>query len=164
MSTITPEDVSQPPTNSITMNNVYGLHHHASNAEQASTIMPEDILQTPTMRSMTIADAHDLQHRANNAEKELSIQRTKLAHEKRRTRQFETQVNEYTEALTRCVQDCTLMRTHCQILSNSNLALSGELQKAKLMVETLEAVIQMLYTTDRCGSASAAPYGGTVPI
>ena len=55
------------------------------------------------------------------------------------------QINEYTEALTRSTQDCSQVMNQCQLLSSTNLALSQELRKAKLMVETLEAVIMMLY-------------------
>jgi hypothetical protein len=34
----------------------------------------------------------------------------------------------------------------CRTLSETNLGFSRELQKAKLMIETLEAVLMMLYT------------------
>ena len=130
--------------------------------EHLSTGDLEEIPHTPTMHNISVADAYDLQHRANNTEQELSIERTKLAREIRRSRRLQSQVNEYVEALARCVHDCGQMRYHCQLLSNSNLALSQELQKAKLMVETLEAVIQMLYTSspDRLGSTNSTPSKG----
>jgi hypothetical protein len=51
------------------------------------------------------------------------------------------------------------MRHHFQLVSNSNLALSQELQKAKVMVKTLEAVIQMLYISspNKFGRTDSTP-------
>lgn len=116
----------------------------------------EEIPHTPTIHSTSVADAYDLQHRAHNTEQELSIERAKVAREIRRNRRLQSQINEYVEALARCVHDCGQMKYHCDLLSNSNLALSQELQKAKLMVETLEAVIQMLYNSpDRLSSTNS---------
>jgi hypothetical protein len=97
-----------------------------------------------------------LQHRAHNTEQELSIERTKVAREIRKNRRLQSQVNEYVEALARCVHDCGQMKYHCDLLSNSILAKDQELQKAKLMVETLQAVIQMLYNSpDRLGCTNS---------
>ncbi len=48
------------------------------------------------------------------------------------------------------------MKYHCDLLSNSILAKDQELQKAKLMVETLQAVIQMLYNSpDKLGRTNS---------
>ena len=105
--------------------------------------------QTPTIRTINVADAYDWQQRANNAEQELSIVGIKLQQEKRRTRRLQSQINDYIEALARSTQDCSRVMGQCQLMSNTSLALSQELQKAKLMVETLEAVIVLLYTTSK---------------
>jgi predicted RNase H-like nuclease (RuvC/YqgF family) len=105
----------------------------------------EEAPQTPLMHTVNAAHAYDLNHRATAAEVELSTIQTKLAREKRKTRRLQSQIQEYMEALAQCVEQCTLMRNHCHIMSNTNLALSQELQKGKFMVETLEAVLQMLY-------------------
>lgn len=43
------------------------------------------------------------------------------------------------------MQDNSAVRYHFELLSSSHFALSQEVQKAKVMVETLEAVIEMLY-------------------
>jgi hypothetical protein len=101
------------------------------------------------MKNINVADSYDWQHRANAAEQELCIERVKLEREKRRARRFQSQISEYTEALARSVQDCSHLMNQCQLISNANLALSGELRKAKSMVETLEAVILLLYTSSR---------------
>ena len=45
------------------------------------------------------------------------------------------------------MQNCSQVMNQCQLVSNTNLALSKELGKAKLMVETLEAIILLLYTS-----------------
>jgi hypothetical protein len=54
------------------------------------------------------------------------------------------------------------MMNQCQLLSNANLALSQDLRKAKLMVETLEAVIMMFYTSsiDKGGSVGTSSSNG----
>jgi hypothetical protein len=101
------------------------------------------------MKNINVANTYDWQHRANAAEQELSIERVKLERERRRTRYFQSQINEYIAALARSVQDCSQVMNQCQLVSNANLALSGELRKAKFMVETLEAVIMLLYTSSR---------------
>jgi hypothetical protein len=95
--------------------------------------------------NINVVDVYDLQHRACKAEQELAIERHKHTREKRRTRRCQTQINEYMEALNRSTQDCMQLMNQCQVLSNSSMALSQELWKAKLMVETLEAVIMMFY-------------------
>jgi hypothetical protein len=109
----------------------------------------EEDPQTPTMKNINVADSYDWQHRANAAERELSIERVKLERERRRTRRSQSQINDYIEALARSVQDCSQVRNQCELVSNANLALSNELRKAKFMVETLEAVILLLYTSSR---------------
>ena len=107
----------------------------------------EECMRTPTMNHINIADACDLQHRANTAERELAIEHTKLERERRKTRRLQSQISEYIEALARSTRDCSHVMNQCQMVSNTNMALSKELGKAKLMVETLEAVILLLYTS-----------------
>lgn len=94
---------------------------------------------------MNIAEAYDLQDRVTEAEKELSIVRNKLKEETRKSRRHEQQKFEYMDAHARALQDCNMLSHHFQLVSGSHLALSKEFEKAKLMVETLEAVIRMLY-------------------
>ena len=108
---------------------------------------------TPATQSVNVADAYDAQSRANNAERELSTARTK--------RYLQQQNYEYMEALARAVQDCSVIRHHFDLVSSSHLALSQEYQKAKVMVETLEAVIRMLSTSslERSGSSNAMACG-----
>lgn len=60
--------------------------------------------RTPTTNNINIADAYDWQHHANIAEHELSIERTKLQREKRKTHRFQAQINEYIEVLYRGLQ------------------------------------------------------------
>jgi hypothetical protein len=117
----------------------------------------EETPRTPTTNNINIADAYDWQHRANVAEQELSIERTKLQREKRRSCRLETQINEYIEALTRSTQGCVQARSQCQYLSTSNAVLFQEVGKLRLVVQTLEGVIHLLYTTDGSVTASAAP-------
>jgi DNA repair exonuclease SbcCD nuclease subunit len=129
-------------------------------------VVEEDDPQTPTMTTINVADAYDWQQRANNAEQKLSIVDIKLQREKRRTRRLQSQINEYIEVLARSTQDCSRMMDQCQLVSNTNLAISQELQKAKLMVETLEAVIVLLYTTskDKDGRDGTAGSKGGVTV
>ena len=118
--------------------------------ERAPTVDVEERPRTPENaydKKINVADVCDLQHRANNAERELAIERTKLEREKRRSRRLQSQINEYIEALARSTQDYSQAMNHCQMVSNTNLALSKELGKAKLMVETLEGVILLLHTS-----------------
>lgn len=98
------------------------------------------------MKPINIADAFDLQNRANTAELQLAIEYTKLERERRKTRRLQNQINDYIEALARSTQDCSQVMNQCLVISNTNLALSRELEKAKVMVETLEAVLMLLYT------------------
>jgi hypothetical protein len=122
--------------------------------------------QTPTIKTVNVADAYDWQYRAYHAEQELSIERTKLEREKRRSRRFQIQIDEYIEALTRSTQDCCRMANQYQLLSNTNFAIAQELQKAKLMVETLEAVILMLYklSPDRDKSREVSQSNGKATV
>ncbi|PVH67630.1 hypothetical protein DL98DRAFT_662547 [Cadophora sp. DSE1049] len=117
----------------------------------------EQLPLTPATQNLNLADAYDVRSRANNAERELSITRTKLTREIRKNRRLQQQNYEYMEALGRAVQDCSVMRHHFDLVSSSQLVLSQELQKAKVMVETLEAVIRMLSTCsfERSGSSDA---------
>jgi hypothetical protein len=121
----------------------------------------EEDPRTPTMHNINLADAYDWQHRAKIAEQELSIERTKLQREKRKGHQLQTQINEYIEALTRSTQDYSQARSQCQFLSNTNLVLSREVGKLRLVVQTLEGVIHLLYTIDSSGSTGTSPKRGT---
>ena len=118
------------------------------------------------MKTINIADAYDWQQRANIAEQELSIKHVKLERERRKTRRLQSQINEYIEALAHSTRDCSQVINQCQLTSNTNLVLSRELQKAKLMVETLEAVIVLLYTTskDKDGRDSKAGSKGGATV
>lgn len=104
--------------------------------------------RTPTTRSVNLADLHDWQHRANLAEQELSIERTKLQREKRKSNRLESQINEYIDALTRSTQECIQTTNQCRYLSGTNAILSQEVGKLRLVVQTLEGVIYLLYTID----------------
>ncbi len=107
----------------------------------------EEDPQTLTMGKINNADAFDLQLRADNAKQELSIVHARLEQERRKNRRLEHQINEYVEALARSTQDCRQVMDQFQLVSNANLACSQELRKAKLIVETLEAVIVLLHTS-----------------
>jgi len=109
----------------------------------------EEDPKTPTMKTINVANAYDWQQRAHDTEQELSIAYIRLERGKRKTQRLECQINEYIEALARSTQDCSMVMNQCQIVSNTNLGLSRELQKAKLMIETLEAVIVLLYKTSK---------------
>jgi len=121
----------------------------------------EEDPRTPTMHNINVADAYDWQHRANMAEQELSIERTKLQREKRKGHRLQTQINEYIEALTRSTQDYSQARSQCQFLSNTNLVLSREVGRLRLVVQTLEGVIHLLYTIGSSGSTGTSPNKGT---
>ncbi|KAH9205165.1 hypothetical protein DL95DRAFT_470817 [Leptodontidium sp. 2 PMI_412] len=116
---------------------------------------------TPATQNVNVADACDARSRANNAERELSITRTKLTREIRKNRRLQQQNYEYMEWLGRAVQDCSVMRHHFDLVSSSHLTLSQELQKAKVMVATLEAVIRMLSTSsfERSGGSDVMASG-----
>jgi hypothetical protein len=101
---------------------------------------------TPRIKHINIADAFDLQNRANTAEHQLAIEYTNLERERRKNRRLQNHINDYMEALARSTQDCRKVMNQCLVISNTNLSLSRELEKAKVMVETLEAVIMLLYT------------------
>jgi hypothetical protein len=90
------------------------------------------------MANINVATLRDWECRAYYAEEELHYERIKLGREKRKNQRYRNQIDEYVKALASSTQQC-------QFLSNTNLALSREYQKAKLMIETLEAVIIMLY-------------------
>jgi uncharacterized protein YigA (DUF484 family) len=105
--------------------------------------------KTPTTKTINIANVYDWQQRAKDAEKEVSIEQAKLERERRKNQRLQSQISEYIEALARSSQDCSQAINQSLLTSNTNLALSKELQKAKLMVETLESVIVLLYTTSK---------------
>lgn len=118
-----------------------------------------EVPQTPPAININIADAYDWQHRANVAEQELSIEHTKLQREKRRTRRLETQINEYINALTHSTQGYVQAKSQCQYLSNSNAVLCQEVGKLRLVVQTLEGVIHLLYTTEGSGTGAVPNEG-----
>ncbi|CZT07007.1 uncharacterized protein RAG0_12592 [Rhynchosporium agropyri] len=104
----------------------------------------EQLPLTPATQKVNVADAYDLQNRAKTAEQELSIARTKLTREIRKNRWLQLLNHEYMEALARAVQDYSVLRHNFDLVSSSHLALSQEFQKARVMVETLDAVIRTL--------------------
>lgn len=121
----------------------------------------EEAPQTPIMNNINVADAYDWRWHANKVEQELSVERTKLEREKRKSRRQQIQINEYVEALARSAQDYSHARNQCQFLSNTNSVLSNEVGKLRLVVQTLEGVIHMLYTIDSSGGTGTAPNKGT---
>ncbi|KAH6664013.1 hypothetical protein B0J14DRAFT_682541, partial [Halenospora varia] len=125
----------------------------------------EEDPQTPTMKTVNVADAYDWQQHAMDAKQALSIACIKLEREQQRAWRLRSQINKYIEALACSTQDCSHMMSQCQLVSNTNLALSQELQKGRLMVETLEAVIVLLYTTskDKDGQGGTSGSKGEVP-
>lgn len=122
--------------------------------------------QTPTLSATNEADAYDWQHRANIIEQKLSLESDKLQREKRKTRRLQTQINEYTDALARSTQDCAQVMKHCQLASDTNMAITQELRRSKVMVETLEAVIVLLFKVDMNGEGkfAARPPGSVASI
>jgi superoxide dismutase len=111
------------------------------------------------MKEINVAEAYDWHHRAYIAEHELSIERTKLEREKRKSRRLQTQINEYIEALSCSTQRHSQTRNQCQFLSISNSVLSQEVAKLRLVVQTLEGVIHLLYTFDGSGSTGTSLNG-----
>jgi predicted metal-dependent RNase len=101
--------------------------------------------QTPKADSINVANLYDWQQRAYQAEQELQSARTKLERERRRSVRSQCQTGEYVEALARSSQDYAHVMEQCRALSSTNLGLAQELGKAKIMVETLEAVLMMLW-------------------
>ncbi|RDL36271.1 uncharacterized protein BP5553_06883 [Venustampulla echinocandica] len=120
----------------------------------------EEDPQTPTLKTVNAADAYDWQQRANTSEQELSVVRVKFEREKRRTRRLQSQLNEYIEALAYSTQSCEQIMKQCQLASNTSLAISEDLRRAKIMVETLEAVIVLLYTSSKDRDGTAGLKGG----
>jgi len=104
--------------------------------------------QTPPISNINVAEAYDWQHRANSAEHELAVKESKLEREKRKGRRLQGQIKEYIEALARTTQSYSEMRNQCQFLANSNLVLSHEVEKLRLVVQTLEGVIHLLYSVE----------------
>lgn len=117
--------------------------------ESTSTNTLGDGSSIPSTPRVIVTQTHDLRDRVDNAERELSVVRLKLSREVRKNRRSQQQINGYSEALTRTVHECNTVKYHFQLMSNSHLSLSRELEKAKIMVGTLEAVIQMLHTCPR---------------
>lgn len=109
----------------------------------------EEDPQTPTMNTINVADAYDWQQRAHDFEQQLSVLGTKFERERRRSRRLQSQVNEYIEALGISTQNCSQVIQQCQLVSNTSLAISEKLRVAKLTIETLEAVIVLLYTSSK---------------
>jgi chromosome segregation ATPase len=109
------------------------------------------------MSSLDITD--DWQQRAkraSDAEHELANQRRQLNRVWKENRRLRQQVEEYCEALGRSTRDCTQLMSQCQQLSNANIGLARENEKAKFMVETLETVILMLHGPTRKEATQAA--------
>ena len=106
--------------------------------------------QTPTTdadkNSVDIIVTPNWKIRALDSEHKLSIERKKSERAERMVRKLRGQIDEYCEALNCSTQDHRRMISQYQALSNANLGLCQELQKAKVMVETLEAVLMMFYT------------------
>jgi myosin heavy subunit len=94
--------------------------------------------------------------RASDAEHELANQRRQLNRVWKENRRLRQQVEEYCDALNRSTRDYTQLMGQCQQLSNTNIGLARENEKAKFMVETLEAVILMLHGPTRKEAAEAA--------
>jgi len=86
----------------------------------------------------------DLKSPVKYFEQALSTKCVELEREKQKNQHLQLQVNKVTTALVNTIQDNSNMINQCQLVSNTNLALSEELRKAKTIVETLEAVILML--------------------
>jgi len=65
------------------------------------------------------------------------------------------------KALAQAMQECSVIRHHFDLVSSLHLTFSQEYQKAKVIVETLEAVIRMLSTSslERSGSWNAMACG-----
>jgi len=106
------------------------------------------------MTNVNVADAQDWQSRANLAELNLAIERKGLQREKRRTRRLQTEVNNYYEALMLSKQVANETINQCQYLLNTNSLLAQEIQKQRIAVGTLEAVIQKLCTQSKDGAVS----------
>jgi chromosome segregation ATPase len=112
------------------------------------------------MSSVDIVDAHDWKQHAIAIEKSLSTERGKTKRAEKMLRKLRTerdllrkkvdmlqcQIEEYSVALGSSTQDCSRLINQCRGLSETNLALAKDIQKSKSMVETLEAVIMMLFT------------------
>ena len=108
------------------------------------------------MTNINIANNYDLQSRATKAELHLSIERTKLQQEKRKASRLQTKVNEYHETLTRCMQVGNGAMSQCQYLSNINHQLSQEIQRQRIVIGTLQAVIQKITTHQGDGREGTA--------
>ena len=119
--------------------------------------MMDDGMRTPTMRSINVAEAFDWQHRANFAEKELLIERSKLASEKRKNWKLRSQVSS-------SVDGWTTSNQHCQALVNSNYSASQEIRRLKCIIETLEDAIQKLFTASQVRDNNASMSPGYVTI
>jgi hypothetical protein len=74
------------------------------------------------------------------------VEHEKLKRANQRAERLRHQAQEAAQAFESQAQDYTRVVNQCQHLSNTNLALTQELEKRKLIVETLEAVIMMLHT------------------
>jgi hypothetical protein len=98
--------------------------------------------QTPPPCNINAAEVFDLRQAVRTLKQELFDERCKLLQEKKTNRQLQSRVYQYAAACVRSIEDNNQMIYHCQVLSNQNIALSNEYEKSKLIVQTLEAVIQ----------------------
>jgi hypothetical protein len=87
-------------------------------------------------------EVFDLQQAVRTLKQELFDEHCKLLQEKKTNRQLQSWVYQYTVACIQSIEDNNQMIYHCQVLSNQNITLSNEYEKSKLIVQTLEAVIQ----------------------
>lgn len=106
-------------------------------------------LQIPAVPEIDITEVNDLRRRATEAERQLAAEGTKLAREKRKNRRLGTHVNEYVSALSQATQDLVQLNNQCHFLSTSNTVLFEEVRRLKLVVQTLEAVLQMFSPGDK---------------
>ena len=119
----------------------------------------EEDPQTPTLNTINVADAYDWQQRAHDFEQQLSVLGTKFERERRLNRRLQSQINEYIDALGRSTQNCSQVIHQCQLVSNTSLVISENLRVAKLTIETLEAVIVLLYTSSKDWNSRAGSKG-----
>ena len=106
--------------------------------------------ETPTPAKFNAADIFDLKQTVQVLKQDLFDERCKILQEKTRNKQLLARMYHYAAACERSAEDNNQMIYHCQVLSNQNIALSNEYEKSKLIVKTLEAVLQTLLTPSGC--------------
>lgn len=100
--------------------------------------------QTPLPTNFNAAEIFDLRQTVRALKQDLFNERCRLLNEKQKNKKLEFRLYQYAAACVRNVEDNSQMIYHCQVLSSQNIALSNEYEKSKLIVQTLEAVIQTL--------------------